>query len=252
MSNAEGSTKIITGALGGGKTLHGVELILEHLSIGGTVVTNIALRPDDIADRLKDEYGLVMDRTRLVMLQEGTIREFQDHAIRGTRNLTVLMVLDEAALDLNAHDYKTLARETFNFVVLVRKLKIDLVFIAQDANDVDKQIRQKMQSEVHCRSLRKFLSLGGLFGGLPVFVRVTYVLELGKKPWRQSAKFTYGSPAFGLYDSHALHGDKASAFAALASANDGALQRVKYSFWPYGVAGFACCLAAAATTSLCL
>jgi len=248
----EGSTKVITGSLGGGKTAHGVELAMEHLSRGGTVVTNVPIHTQAIAEWMRDEFGLVFDLNRLILLKTASIREFQDMARRGNDKNTVLMVLDEAALDLNAHDHRTLSRETFNFVVLCRKLSIDLVLIAQDANDVDKQIRQKMQQEVHCRSLRKFFSLGGLIDGPPIFVRVTYVLELGKKPWRQSAKFSWGSPAFGKYDSKALHGEKAQLFEALNRADSSELARIKYNPLPYyAVAGAATAISAVVTT-LCL
>jgi len=249
--SAEGSTVIITGALGGGKTLHAVELILEHLASGGTVVTNIPLHLSVIAEWMRSEWALVFDPTRVKLITDGSIRGFEDVAIRGNDSMAALMVLDEAALDLNARDHREIDDITLNFVVLCRKLKIKLIFIAQDANMVAKQIRSLMQCEIHCRSLKKFLSLGGMIDGLPVFVRVPYVLELGKKPIRQSAKFSWGSIAFGKYDTHALHGDRATIFSALGVANATALERVKYPVWPYTVAALVGTAASAVTTTLC-
>lgn len=242
---AEGSTTIITGSLGGGKSALAVEMIMEHLSLGGTVVTNIEVYPEKLAEWMRDEFGLVMDPDRLRVLDRASIRDFHDLAVRGNEERTVLMVLDEAALDLNAREWKTLPQELFNFVVLCRKLIIDLVLVAQDANDVDKQLRQKMQYEVHCRSLKKFLKL-------PIFVRVRYALELGKKPWRIGAKFRWKSEAFGRYNSKALHGERAQIFGALEQAKSGALERVQYPFWPYALCGVAVTVVSGVTMTLCL
>lgn len=249
---AEGSTTGITGSLGGGKTLHGVELMMERIALGGVVSTNVPLYPDKIGKWLRGEYGLKLDEKRIRLLGNASIRDFHSFAVRGGSRVGAMMVLDEAALDLNAHDHRSLARETFNFVVLCRKMGIDLIIITQDAGDVDVQIRKKFQKEIHCRCLKKFLSAGGLLPELPIFVRVTYVLELGKKPMRQGAKFAFGSPAFGMYDTHALHGSKALEFSKLEMATDEPLERIKYPVWPYAVAGGLGTVASAVSTSLCL
>lgn len=225
----EGSATIITGSLGGGKGLCAVDLALEHLSYGGTVVTNIPCYVDRVAQWMRDEFGLIYDPARFVQLKQSTVRNFHELAVRGNQDNTVLMILDEAALDISARDWSTLPDEVFNFVVLARKLKIDLVLVAQDANDVDKRIRQKMQREIHCRSLKNFLP----WLQLPVFVRVEYALSLGKKPWRRRATWHYKSESWGMFDSHALHGEKAEAFSALAEAKGGSLERVQYDPKPY-------------------
>jgi len=227
--STEGSTTVVTGTLGGGKSLCGVELAMEHLSKGGTVVTNIPVYPDKIRQWMKEEYGLIFDPARLVLLKQASIRDFQDHAIRGNEKTTTLMLLDEAALDLGARDWKTQSDEQFNFVVLCRKLRVDLVLIAQDANDVDKRIRQKMQNELYCKSLKNFWELFPL----PVFLRVRYTIELGKKPWRRGITWHWKGRAWGYFDSMALHGEKACLFGALATADASDLQRVTYPLWPY-------------------
>lgn len=242
----EGSATIVTGSLGGGKGLCAVDLIMEHLSFGGTVVTNIPLFVEKIAEWLRDEFALIFDPERLILLKQDSIRDFHRLAIRGNQDNTVLMVLDEAALDIGARDWATLNDEVFNFVVLVRKMKIDLVLVAQDANDVDKRIRQKMQREIHCRSLKNFWS----WVTLPVFVRVDYSLSIGRKPWKRGARFHWKAESWGMFDSHALHGEKAQAFSALAVAKGGTLQRVQYSPTPYYIA--AAIASAVSAISTCL
>lgn len=235
MSRTEGSTRVITGTLGGGKSMAAVDEALEHLSKGGTVITNIPIYRDKVAEWMRDEFGLIMDQKRLVLLDQASIGDFQNLAQRGNEKNTVMMVLDEAALDIGARDWKAHSDEQFNFVILCRKLIIDLVLIAQDANDVDKRIRQKMQTEVHCRSLMNLPVLAGLVR-LPIFIRVNYTVEVGKKPWRTGAKFFWKAQSWGFYDSHALHGAKASMYAALEVADSSDLARVKYERWPYVLA----------------
>ncbi|WP_438479841.1 zonular occludens toxin domain-containing protein [Oleiharenicola lentus] len=239
--SVEGSSTIITGTLGGGKSMCAVDMAMEHLSLGGTVVTNIPIFSDKVASWMLEEFGLIFDPTRLILLNQASIADFENHAVRGNQKIAAMMVLDEAALDLNAKDHAQVSRETFNFVVLVRKLRIHLVFIAQDANDVAKQIRGKMQKEIHCRSLMNFWE--GI--RIPLFVRVPYTLEVGKKPWRRKAKWSWKARSWGFFDSHALHGAKATIYGALQEAASSDLQRRQYDVKPYYAALATSSLAAA-------
>lgn len=249
----EGSCEIITGSLGGGKSLLGCEMAMDHFSYGGTVVSNMELYPEPIAKWLFDEFRLKFDPKRYVKMGQETIRDFYNYAMRGTEENTVMMLLDEAALDLNAHDWKTSAREMFDFVVLARKLKIDLRFIAQNATDMDKQLRLKFQRETHCREVFKmFKDWSGIEMPGKLFVRVPYVLTVGQKPWRQRPQWRWGSHAMGCYNSHALHGEKAQLFGALEEASRGKLERVKQSTWPEWTAATVATAASAITTTICL
>lgn len=234
----EGSTKIITGTLGAGKSLAGADEGLEKLTLGGVVITNLEYYPEKIAEWMRIEYALKFDPSRLVILKRASIADFQNFAMRGNEKRTVTMILDEAALDIGARDWQKHSDEQFNFVILCRKLGIDLVLIAQDANDIDKRIRAKMQQEVHCRSLMKMPFLDGLIK-LPIFIRVTYSIELGKKPMRLGAKWFWKAQSWGMYNTKALHGAKAQLFEALEQAPLDDLERIEYSVWPYMLAGAA-------------
>jgi hypothetical protein len=88
------------------------------------------------------------------------------------------------------------------------------------------------------------------FAGLPVFIRVHYTLEAGKKPWRTKWKFHWKSQSWGYFDSHGLHGARAKEFAALDQADSTDLERIKYPLWPYATIGAATVAAAAASTCL--
>jgi len=244
----EGSTTIITGTLGGGKSAHAVELLMEWLASGLTVVTNIEVYPEEIARWLKEEYGKIFDPDRLRVIKAETMDDFHQYAVRGAA-----FVIDEAALDVGARDWAKHSDAQFNFVILVRKLRIHLVLIAQDANDIDKRIRQKMQTEVHCRSLMNMWTVPGedpIFK-LPIFVRVRYTIQLGKKPQRTGCKFQWKSKAFGLYNSHALHGKKAKDFESLGEASDIPLESVTYDRAAYAAIVVSAAIGGAVTSLLC-
>jgi hypothetical protein len=227
--NREGSTTALTGTLGGGKSLAAVDLAMDHLVLGGTVITNIPIFRDKLAIWMEEEFGLIFEPDRLRLLNRSSIADFQNLAMRGSEGNTVMMVLDEAALDIGARDWAKHSEEQFNFVILCRKLCIDLVLLAQDANDIDKRIRQKMQREIHCRSLMNFWD----WMRVPLFIRVEYTLEVGKKPWRRKAKWHWKAQSWGMYDTHALHGAKAEIFGALELANVTPLKRKEFNPLPY-------------------
>lgn len=245
----EGSTTVITGTLGGGKSLAAVDIGMEHLSRGGTLITNIPVYAEKIKAWMAVEFGLIFDPARLILLEQASIADFQNFARRGNDKQTVLMLLDEAALDVGSRDWKDHSDEQFNFVILCRKLKIDLVLIAQDANDIDKRIRQKMQREIHCRSLKNMPYIGSLFA-VPIFIRVTYTIEMGKKPWRTGGEAFWKAQSWGMFDSHALHGEKAKIFGALEVADAAPLQRIQYDTSPYFYAAAATVVASTITTCL--
>lgn len=220
--SVEGSTTCITGTLGGGKSLCAVDMGMDRLARGGTVLSNIPMNRERLAQWMRDEHGKHMDQSRLIEIGQESIDNFQDMAVRGNAKLPTMMLLDEAALDLNARDWKSRTDEEFNFVVLARKLKIDLVFIAQDAADIDKQIRKKMQKEIHCRSLMSMFDEVKV----PLFVRVHYSIQLNGKPWRRKVEVKWKAQSWGMFDSYALHGEKAKLYAALNIANDAELEEV--------------------------
>jgi len=228
----EGSTTIVTGTLGSGKTLLGVEMGMDHLTYGGTLVTNIPLHVEKIAAWMQEEFGLILDAERVIQLNARSIRNFHDLAIRGNQENSVMMVLDEAGFDINAKDHASLEEETRNFVALCRKMTIDLVLISQSSLDVAKQIRCKMQNEIHCRSLNNFWE--GV--KLPIFLCVRYTLAVGQKPMRRSVKVKWKAQSWGMFDSMALHGERAEIFAALNEAKRGKLKRVEYDPLPYYLA----------------
>jgi len=232
---AEGYCALVSGALGSGKSLYGAERIIQHLALGGTCITNMQMVEEQIKVTLRKQFGVVYDPSRLVQIDPDSIKNFHDFARRGGARLPVLMVLDEAALDHNARNWRDRTEEAFHMVVLCRKLGIMLLFIAQDAEDLDSQLRRKFAEEISCRSLSKLLLLeNGRHIGLPLFVRVRLTDKMGKVrgqgKHRLGWSIRWGSPAFGCYLTHALHGAKGKLFGALQEAEDKPLQKIPYDY----------------------
>lgn len=249
--NRDGMCILICGALGSGKTRECTERIVKHLALGGTVVTNVALLlegPAGVIAKMANKFGVIFDPTRLRRINAESIRDFHDFAVRGTARMPAMLALDEAALDLNARDWRDREEEAFHMVVLCRKLGIILLFLAQDAEDMDSQIRRKFNQVIVCRSLSNLYERDdGTQVGLPIFATIRSSNKLGKAKGQGNVRLgwriQWGSFAFGCFDSHALHGARAKLFEALEQATDKPLQRVPVNWMPR--AAVACGLALA-------
>jgi hypothetical protein len=244
----EGKIEIVSGDLGGGKSAYGVECAFELLLAGGTVFTNIEMFPDKIAERMREQYRLEFDPSRLIQLQGQSMKDFHKQLKRGADGEVVMALIDEASLDFNARDYRETSDELLNFIVLVRKLDVWLVFVLQDGNDLDKQIRRKVTVEVACRNLKEEQILGMPFP-LPVYCRVRYKIMQGRKHHKLgSSEWLLKLPAWGLYNSKALLGAKALEFEKMEVCHRQKLRRVEVKETPWWPAMAA---ATAATFILC-
>lgn len=229
--SSEGFCALVEGALGGGKTLYVVERVALHLARGGTAVTNIPMLLPEVEKCLAQKFRVVFDPARLRLIDVADMRSFHDYAVRGTARLPAMYAIDEAAMNLNARDWKKREEMAFHLVLLCRKLRILLYFIAQDIEDMDSQIRRKFNFRVRCRSLSNlFESSDGRQWGIPLFWRVRYSDKLGgrgqEKNTRLGWEIRWRSWAFGLYETHALHGDNARVFESLPTADDTPLKKI--------------------------
>jgi len=220
-----GFIELVTGTLGGGKTAFAVERVYEHLKRGGWVFTNVEVYPDKIAERLKSE-GYVFDPARLVVLK-GDCREYHKEVKRGTAESLVMLVIDEAGLEMNSRDWAKTSKEQLAFNTMARKLDIWLVYISQDANDVDKQVRRKADTVWVCRNMKKCKLWGVIPFPLPFYFRVRFDNTRGTKPQKMDSEVFLKSPAWGLYNSDAMVGQVADSFRHLKTAEAAPLARIK-------------------------
>jgi zona occludens toxin (predicted ATPase) len=149
---------IYEGKIGGGKTFLAVCRILAHLAKGGTVFTNVELRLEGVASWLKHHHGLEFDSDSVRFLNEDESWDFHKYLKAGS-DLNTLCVIDEAHLWFNARDHAVTAatkRELITFLSQSRKLKVDVIFIVQAAENLDAQFRRLAQEIWRMKDLQRF------------------------------------------------------------------------------------------------
>jgi len=130
---------IITGKLGGGKTLCSVGLIRDALQSGRSVATNINLNLENLLSwkrrnvrcfRLPDK----LSAESFEMIGSGNDSYEEEN--------NGLVVLDEGGLSMNSRDYREDGRKQFiQWAIHSRKSGWDMAIIIQHIDGLDKQIR---------------------------------------------------------------------------------------------------------------
>lgn len=220
---AEGSLAFYCGALGSGKTSFAFEEALEHLLRGGTVVTNIKFYADVIARWMWLEHGLEFDPSRLIRMEDGA--DVWTNAVKGTEELATMLIIDEAHVEHNARAWDKTAEAQILFNTMARKLKVKVVYITQDINNVDKQFRRMAQKIVYCRNLAHFKLFGVIGFPFNLFVRVPYICGPGVQPHKESPEVTLRPLSWGMFDSHSLVGKAETTFSVLKAAETSPLKR---------------------------
>jgi hypothetical protein len=172
--------RFVTGKLGSGKTLCAVGHALEYLERGATVATNVDFYPENFRNkknrsvriiRLPDHpsaddlRALGVGNPTLVQDSSGNYRPGPDYD--PTKNS--LLLLDELAQFVNARKWQDKGRlDLISYLVLLRKMGWDAIFIVQDIGMIDSQIREALASETgYCRDMSKFnLPLVGKVWGI--------------------------------------------------------------------------------------
>ena len=173
-----GFVELITGTLGGGKTLFAVQRMFEHVARGGHVWSNIQTPnprfPDSWARHLAERHGRKFDPARLVTMTGEQTLAFQKHVPRGTKERAVMVVIDEAGLEFNAKDHAKMSIEQLALNTYARKLELQVLYITQQSADMYKQFRGKCRCEWQCRNLFNQRFMGVIPVKIPLLARVCY------------------------------------------------------------------------------
>jgi hypothetical protein len=146
--------EIFEGRIGGGKSYHAVERICKYLAAGGVVATNITLNWEGVCRYCRARWGVDPDREQWVEVVEEQIHVFHRHVPKGTKDKPTLVVIDEAHAYFNSRDWSQANREFLWFLTQSRKAFIDVIFISQSANNIDKQLRALFSYLWRFRDLR--------------------------------------------------------------------------------------------------
>lgn len=143
---------VVTGKLGGGKSLISVSRIQEYIRQGRPVASNLNLNLVEMLGPYNRDAVVyrVPDKPSAADLDAlGVIDTKADESKNG------LLVLDECGTWFNSRNWNDPGRkELFEWFVHARKLGWDVIFIVQDVSILDKQAREAFAEHVvYCRRL---------------------------------------------------------------------------------------------------
>jgi hypothetical protein len=138
---------VVTGKLGGGKTLWTVKKAKDYLHFGRPVATNLDIN-------LSQLLGKRAKCNNLIRLPDHPTAESLStlgFAYKGPydENKSGALILDECATWLNGRDWNAKGRkELIEVLVHIRKMGWDCYFIIQDVSMLDKQLRKILAEHV--------------------------------------------------------------------------------------------------------
>jgi len=206
----------ITGYLGGGKSYYACARILKHVSNGGVVYTNLAMRKENWVSSqygkqcgyvrsLEHMYGWEYQEGQINVLSEDDAPKMHDIVKGGNARINTLIVLDEALEFFDSEDRQTAVKEFFSFLRHTRKFKMDLLFISQVFAQMNKKLRDQCQFIHKCTDM-KTVKLLGL--GIPVpypfstYIVITSFTKGGQAPVSKPV-WQWKDPLIGAaYDSY--------------------------------------------------
>jgi len=145
----------VTGKLGSGKSLSAVGRIRDYMKQGRRVATNLDIYPEKLLSRKSREIiTRLPDKPRiedLELLGTGDGKPLSDY----DESRFGLLVLDEMASWFNARGWADKSRHAvIEWFLHARKLHWDILFLIQDLDAVDKQLRGALcEHFVVCRRL---------------------------------------------------------------------------------------------------
>lgn len=159
---------IITGTMGGGKSIFAVERAIECWKAGGWVHSNLPFIDEELEREGWIERHVKLPKNtelwaRKEKQDDGSEILVSDIIIGGAEGAENLVIIDEAALQFHAYDQvenRRKNRAMFEFVVMSRQIGIDIYFISQSATNIDAAIRKVAQSVIKCVNVRNIPGVG--------------------------------------------------------------------------------------------
>jgi len=163
--------------VGAGKSYYTCTRIIGHLAAGGTVFSSdtFGLVWDETKKLVEERFGVLLEPQQYETFPQSDIPRLHEVTPKGTAEIPVLVVVDEAHMELNCRDYADRSkRPFFQWLTQSRHDDTDVIFISQAAANMDKQIARLATYVFRVRNLMGF-SLPG-FGKIPKFLARYFVL----------------------------------------------------------------------------
>lgn len=135
---------IITGKLGGGKTLTAVHMIRQQLNKGLRVATNLDLYPENFKDKNQRKFEIIRVPDKpsfddMNQLGLGYFGKYKGEEHNG------LLVLDECGTWFNSRNWNAKGRaELIEWMLHARKYRWNMALIIQNIDMLDKQARDAL------------------------------------------------------------------------------------------------------------
>lgn len=149
--------EIFQGRIGGGKTYFAIERIAMKIAQGGTIYSNIELVLPGLARLVAKKYGVYMERDAVRELPEG-VHGWWETVEWGVRECPVLVIIDEAQVFYNSRDWSRTQSQhagMLSFLTQSRKACVDVIFVTQHGDNIDKQFRLLAQRFWSFRDLKQ-------------------------------------------------------------------------------------------------
>ena len=192
------------GSIGGGKTLLAVDAMLERIANGGIVYSNVELHKAECMAFIKEKWKKVPD-------WDLAYHRFTADSVLGVLNTlkaaprgrpNTMLVIDECveyfdASDREGNEGKQIHRTWGRFLRQSRKVRIDVVLIAQRFESINAKMRGLIQRKVITRDCEKwslvFMPLGRWIPFLrnrhrQVFFDLESKTDVGAKWWRKDSR----------------------------------------------------------------
>jgi hypothetical protein len=206
---------LVDGTPGAGKSYFAVRKIADALAAGKVVVTNVPLS-DDYAQRAARAHpirrlfpGLVRRRAARYpprVLITRSLEEVMRVRVAGEGEGRAVVVLDEAHVWLNSRMWgkDTTRAEVIEWVSGHRHLGLDIYLISQHIEDIDKQVRNRVEYRVRLRNLRRVKVAGIPIFPVNTFVAITELVSARNKPIVGRDWYFLKKRTAGMYDTHGL------------------------------------------------
>lgn len=199
---------VVAGTVGSGKTVYAVSLMLQSLSVGDLVSSNIRLHSDEVTKRMGGEGW----KNRYFFLDEDEILNYGAWPVGAARgsggNLRSLIVIDEAAewFDAVGADKDDLER-LVSWLRHSDKQGCDVCLVVQHWGMLHRRLRMLVAVYFHGRNLSEW-KIPGLGFKLPLMRGFTFFSQLDRdaRTSLSSPILFYRPEYYRFYDTSAGHG----------------------------------------------
>lgn len=199
--------------VGAGKSYYVCTRLVTHLAAGGTafITSNFGINWDALAGLIEDRYGVIVEREQLIEIDADDTERLHEVTRPGTEDNPVLIVLDECHAQLNAADWQETSkkgskgRDMFNWLTQSRHDDNDLLFVTQNAGNIDKKIKRLVTYTRRVRNMKNFAIPGLCRWPFSQFVVVTVDVD-GKTQIDTPKWMWHDKGIFACYRSKVMRG----------------------------------------------